>query len=183
MRQGEHQLWVDDGNGGEDLVEREVELFVGFLIGHDGIGGRLRCPSRRWWRSPPRGTRRRPAAPAASGGGVIPQVAGVGHHDGGGLGGVDAAAAAEARSRSHSRFPWRGAAARHDAGAGRVGGDFVEHGHGHAVLSEQFDHALLDAELFHELVFGDAQEGLLAGQGKGGEVPSGGPRRRRSGWG
>ena len=54
-------------------------------------------------------------------------------------------------------------------GAGRVGGDFVEHGHGHAVLSEQFDHALLDAELFHELVFGDAQEGLLAGQGKSGE--------------
>lgn len=38
VRQGEHQLWVDDGNGGEDLVEREIELFVGFLIGHDGIG-------------------------------------------------------------------------------------------------------------------------------------------------
>lgn len=55
---------------------------------------------------------------------------------------------------------------RHDAGAGRVGGDFVEHGHGHAVLSEQFDHALLDAELFHEFVFGDAQEGLSCRAGE-----------------
>ena len=168
VRQGEHQLWVDNGNGGEDLVEREVELFVGFLIGHNGIGvGFGARPGGGGDRHHGERAGNR-LAPAASGGGVIPQVAGVGHHDGGGLGGVDAAAAAEPDHEVAAAFLGeRGG--RHDAGAGRVGGDFVEHGHGHAVLSEQFDHALLDAELFHELVFSDAQEGLLAGQGKGGE--------------
>ena len=67
-------------NGGEDLVEREVELFVGFLIGHNGIGvGFGARPGGGGDRHHGERAGNR-LAPAASGGGVIPQVAGIGGH-------------------------------------------------------------------------------------------------------
>ena len=171
LEQGQHCGRVSISSGsmmemaGEDLVEREVELFVGFLIGHDGIGvgfgarpggGGDRHHGER------AGDR---LAPAASGRRNPP---GVGHHDGGGLGGVDLLAPPSPITGVTAAFLGeRGG--RHDAGAGRVGGDFVEHGHGHAVLSSSSITPSAGCRAFHELVFGDAQEGLLAGQGKSGE--------------
>lgn len=167
-RDADHQLRIDDGDGGKGEGTAKADLLVSRLVGDHGPGVGLRTRAGRGGDGNDGQCLLYRLALARAAYDVVPVVAGVACHDGDALGRVDGASAAQAHNEVALLVTADGGSL-HDVLLDRVGQDLVEDDALDVVLFQIADDLVQIAIFLHRCSTGDDDHRLLARHRLGGQ--------------